>query len=89
MVFAEAVAHGLPIVATAGGAVAQTVPAAAGLLVPPGDVAALRAALARLIDDSAVRARLREGARRARQDLSTWQEAGDRFAAAVRGAAAR
>ena len=89
MAFAEAVAHGLPIVATAGGAVAQTVPAAAGLLVPPGDVAALRAALARLIDDSAVRARLREGARRARQGLSTWQEAGDRFAAAVRGAAAR
>ena len=87
MVFAEALARGLPIVATAGGAVPGTVPAEAGLLVPPGDGTALRAALARLIDDGPLRARLREGARRARQGLPTWHEAGERFAAAVGGGA--
>ena len=83
MVFAEALARGLPIVAAAGGAVAQTVPATAGLLVPPGDSLALRAALARLIDDNELRTGLCEGARRARHTLPTWQGASGRFAAAI------
>ncbi len=83
MVLAEAMAHGLPVVACAGGAVEETVPNDAGLLVPPGDVAALRAELARLVDDQGLRARLREGARRARHALPTWQVAGERFAAAL------
>jgi glycosyltransferase involved in cell wall biosynthesis len=83
MAFAEALAHGLPIVATAGGATAQTVPQGAGLLVPPGDVAALRRALRRLICDAALRAGLQAGAREARHSLPSWCEAGDRLAAAV------
>jgi glycosyltransferase involved in cell wall biosynthesis len=83
MAFAEALAHGLPIVATAGGATAQTVPAGAGLLVPPGDGAALRDALRRLIDDAALRARLQAGARAARRALPSWREAGGRLAAAI------
>jgi glycosyltransferase involved in cell wall biosynthesis len=83
MAFAEALAHGLPIVATAGGATAQTVPAGAGLLVPPGDGAALHSALRRLIDDAALRARLQAGARQARDSLPSWREAGGRLAAAI------
>jgi glycosyltransferase involved in cell wall biosynthesis len=83
MAFAEALARGLPIVATCGGATAETVPQTAGLLVRPGDGEALRTALRRLIDDEALRARLRAGARGARRALPTWQEAGDRFAAAI------
>ena len=83
MAFAEALAHGLPIVATAGGATAQTVPAGAGLLVPPGDGAALHSALRRLIDDAALRARLQAGAREARLTLPSWREAGGRLAAAI------
>ena len=83
MVFAEALARGLPIVATAGGAVAETVPASAGLLVKPGDSTGLRMALARLLDEPGLRGRLRAGARKARNNLPTWRETGHRFALAL------
>lgn len=83
MAFAEALARGLPVVGTRAGAVPQTVPPDAGLLVPPGDVAALREALARVIDDPATRARLAEGARRARALLPTWPQASAALAAAL------
>jgi glycosyltransferase involved in cell wall biosynthesis len=75
MAFAEALAYGLPIVATTGGAIPHTVPASAGLLVPPGDVAALREALARAIGDHRLLAQLSAGARRAGDALPDWREA--------------
>lgn len=83
MVLAEALARGLPVVACAGGAVAQTVPAQAGLLVPPGDAAALHAALARLFDDAALRATLAAGSRHAGMRLPDWPAQAARFAAAL------
>src|SRR5262249_2844817 len=58
MVFAEAIAHGLPVIGTTAGAIPETVPDAAGVLVPPDDVEALAAALRRLIEDPAERGRL-------------------------------
>jgi glycosyltransferase involved in cell wall biosynthesis len=75
MVVAEALARGLPVVATTTGAISQLVSKDAGLLVPPGDVVALAAALAQIIGDSTLRARLAAGARRARQRLRTWEQA--------------
>ncbi len=53
MVLAEAMARGLPIVCTTGGAAAATVPDAAALKVPPGDVQALGSAISRVLDDAA------------------------------------
>ena len=59
MVAREALAHGRPVVATAvGGLVDAVEDGVTGVLVPPGDVAALRAALERLLADPALRARL-------------------------------
>jgi glycosyltransferase involved in cell wall biosynthesis len=80
MALAEALACGLPVVACRAGAVVDTVPADAGVLVPPGDATALRHALARLLDDSAAREALAGGARAARRRLPTWDQAVDRFA---------
>lgn len=84
MVLAEALAHGLPVVATAVGAAPELVPADAGLLVPPGDAAALAAALGRVIDDAGERRRLAAGARRAAAMLPGWDDTALRFAAALR-----
>jgi glycosyltransferase involved in cell wall biosynthesis len=83
MALAEALARGLPVVSTAAGAIPETVPADASILVPPGDRAALGAALARLIDDDGLRRRLAAGARLARGALPSWADASTRFAAAV------
>ncbi|MFC3282270.1 glycosyltransferase family 4 protein [Litchfieldella rifensis] len=84
MVVAEALAHGLPVITTTGGALAHTLPAEAGLAVPAGEVAALREALQQWLDDHELRIRLRRGARRARERQHDWQAAGDAFAAALR-----
>jgi glycosyltransferase involved in cell wall biosynthesis len=75
MAFAEALAHGLPIVATNAGALPETVPESAGILVPPGDAAALATALARVINDRALLAKLGEGARGAGAALPDWPQA--------------
>lgn len=61
----DALALGLPVAASAVGGLAELIePGVSGLLVPPGDPAALAAALRRLLDDSALRAALAAGAHR-------------------------
>ncbi|MCW7542135.1 glycosyltransferase family 4 protein [Aquabacterium sp. A7-Y] len=80
MALAEALARGLPVVASDAGAIAGTVPREAGLLVPPGDVAALREALMRWLERPALRAELSAGARGARERLPSWSSAAARFA---------
>ncbi len=75
MVLGEAIARGLPIVTTTGGAAAQTVPDAAALKVAPGDAPALREALRRAIADAALRARLADASWAAGQGLPRWRDA--------------
>lgn len=82
MAFAEAMAWGLPIVATRAGAIPETVPAEAGLLVPAGDAAALAEALREIIVDEALRAKLALGAASHAATLPSWPEAIADWAAA-------
>lgn len=89
MVLAEAMARGLPIVCTTGGAAAETVPDGAGLKVPPGDAGALRDALARALDDSVLRTGLADASWAAGQALPSWGDTARVIAAAVRAAADR
>jgi len=59
----EAAAAGVPVVAAAHGGLPEIVrDGETGMLVPPGDSAALAAALRRLADDTALRARMGERA---------------------------
>lgn len=83
MVFAEAMAAGLPIVATAGGAVPDVVPPTAGVVVPVDDAAAVADALAAIIADPALAARLSAGARAAAGSYGGWDETARLVAAAV------
>jgi glycosyltransferase involved in cell wall biosynthesis len=81
MALGEALARGVPLVSTAGGAAGETVPEGAGLLVPPGDAEALAAALRRVLNEPDLRAALRAGAKAARQHLPTWRQQAALFAA--------
>jgi glycosyltransferase involved in cell wall biosynthesis len=83
MAFAEAIATGLPVVGARAGAVPSTVPSGAGLLVRPGDAAALARALRRLIDAPPALARLARGARARGRALPDWDAQARRFAAAL------
>jgi glycosyltransferase involved in cell wall biosynthesis len=85
MVLTEALARGLPIVTTTGGAAAETVPDAAALKVPPGDIDALAAALQRIIADAALRQRLADAAWAfAQTSLPRWQDTAARIAAVIK-----
>ena len=85
MAYAEAIAHGLPVVGTAVGAIPDTVPAGAGMLVPPDDVAALAAALRAPDRKPRERERLAAGARAA--TFPSWREQARAFAGATGGLA--
>jgi 2-deoxystreptamine N-acetyl-D-glucosaminyltransferase/2-deoxystreptamine glucosyltransferase len=80
---AEAMAHARPVVASAvGGLLDLVVDGETGLLVPPGDVAALRAALERLLGDPDLRRRLGEAARARVEERFSWPAVTDATIAA-------
>jgi glycosyltransferase involved in cell wall biosynthesis len=83
MVLAEAMASGLAIVSTTGGAAAETTPDDAALKVPPGDSAALREALHMAIADRELRLRLAEASWRAGQKLPRWTDTADTIASVL------
>jgi glycosyltransferase involved in cell wall biosynthesis len=74
MAFASALARGLPIVAAKAGAVPATVPADAGILVPPEDAPAVRDALAALLTDAKLRQTLSDAAWTHAQTLPRWTD---------------
>ena len=74
MVLAEAMARGLAVVCTTGGAAAETVPDAAALKVAPGDPIAFGAAVARMLEDADLRGRMADAAWAAGQTLPRWTD---------------
>jgi glycosyltransferase involved in cell wall biosynthesis len=91
MVVTEALARGLPVIASAVGGVPEALGGASagvpGLLVPPGDAEALGGALRSWLGDSALRRRLREAALERRGRLTPWSATAAVVAAACEAAA--
>ena len=80
---AEAMAHGRAVVASdVGGLRDLVVDGETGLLVPPRDVAALRAALERLLGDAELRRRLGAAGRERVRELCAWSRVTDATIAA-------
>jgi glycosyltransferase involved in cell wall biosynthesis len=76
MVVAEALARGIPVLATDVGGVTEALGNGSppGLLVPPGDPTALAGALRRWLVDVELRERLRRAARQRRATLRPWAQ---------------
>jgi glycosyltransferase involved in cell wall biosynthesis len=85
MAFAEAINHGLPVVGTRAGAIPETVPAGAGILVEPEDVSALAAALRMVISDRGVRENYAAAARAAAVHLPRWDATARIFLGVIEG----
>jgi glycosyltransferase involved in cell wall biosynthesis len=87
MAFAEAMAHGLPVVASGEGAVRDTVPDSAGFFLQTGDAAAFAAALETLLTDHATWRAKSAGAYDYASRLPSWEDTAATVAQAVRKAA--
>jgi len=88
MVVTEALARGLPVLATAAGALPDTLGkgpdgGVPGIVVPPGDVQALAEALRMFLTQARLRDRLRSLARDRRRLLEDWDAASRRLAAVL------
>jgi glycosyltransferase involved in cell wall biosynthesis len=80
IVFNEALVHGLPILSCLTGAVPDTVPEGAGVLVPPDDPDALAGALRQVLTDPARRSAMAGAALRAGAALPSWRDVAGRAA---------
>ena len=82
MVVSEALARGVPVLATEVGGVPEAL-GHGGMLVPPGDPAALGAALRAWLGDEQLRRRLRRAARERRVSLRPWSATASEVAAVL------
>jgi glycosyltransferase involved in cell wall biosynthesis len=88
MAVTEALAHGLPVIAAAVGGLPEALGSGTdgtrpGQLVPPGDPAALAAAIGHWLGDERHRRRLRAAARKQRPSLGQWQQTTQELASAL------
>jgi glycosyltransferase involved in cell wall biosynthesis len=88
MTVTEALAHGLPVIAAAVGGLPEALGTTAdgtrpGQLIPPGDPAALAAALGDWLGDDRRRRRLRAAARQRRSTLCGWEQTTQELAGAL------
>jgi glycosyltransferase involved in cell wall biosynthesis len=85
----EAMAHGRPVVGSRVGGLAELiVDGETGILVPPRDATALRAALLRLLEDRELRARMGAAGRQRISELCSWDHVAPKVLATYRRAVA-
>jgi glycosyltransferase involved in cell wall biosynthesis len=83
MAAAEAMARGLPLAITAGGAISEIVPVGAAIVSPPGDLVSFTKGLRRIIYDTELRAEMAEAAWSAGQTLPRWSDRAALFLDAI------
>jgi len=83
MAYVEAIAHGLPVIGSGGGAVRETLPDGAALYCGVEDAGAIEDALRTLITDQHLRHHMSEAALNIARALPDWTDAAAGFAAAV------
>jgi len=84
VVYAEALAQGMPVVACDAGPVPELLGREAALLVPPGDVEALSGALDLLLNDAGMRGRMSSAARSRAKALPRWENTAAGFLRVLR-----
>ncbi|MEP3524463.1 MAG: glycosyltransferase family 4 protein [Hyphomicrobiales bacterium] len=84
MAYAEAIVRGLPVIATTAGAIPDTVPESAGLLVTPDDIDTLTDALRIILSDDDLRRQKHMGALKAEADFPTWEKSAEEFHSLLR-----
>ncbi|WP_434053755.1 MAG: glycosyltransferase family 4 protein [Roseibium sp.] len=85
MAYTEALAHGLPVIGSGGGAVADTLPDGAAIYCGTEDTGKLRSALKLLMTNESKRLDMSAAARRAAEALPDWRDAAAQFAVALGG----
>lgn len=83
MAAAEALARGIPLALTAGGAIADLAQPGWSVVSKPGEHALLSKALRRMIFDGEQRARMKDAAWEAGRNLPEWPAQAEKFAAAL------
>jgi glycosyltransferase involved in cell wall biosynthesis len=84
IVYAEALAAGLPVVGWRSGNLPRLIESGVeGILVEPADVDALRSAVGRLIEDGELRRSMAEGARERATRLPSWEASAAAFFSAI------
>ncbi len=79
MAYTEALAHGLPVIGSGDGAVAETLSVGGALYCPTEDVDALRDALSRVLHDRQLREQMARDALSAACSLQSWDAAAEKF----------
>ncbi|MET1413485.1 glycosyltransferase family 4 protein [Roseibium sp. HPY-6] len=85
MAYTEALAHGLPVIGSGGGAVEDTLPQEAAIYCGIEDTGRLKSALKLLLSDATARHDIAQAAEKAAAALPDWRDAASRFAAALEG----
>jgi glycosyltransferase involved in cell wall biosynthesis len=88
MAVAEALAHGLPLAITSGGALADLAPRDGAVICAPGDANSLSRAMRRPIYDPGLRQAMADAAWRAGQALPAWTDRAEAFAREIEAATA-